>query len=267
MKPLWSSWPSLRRRIVSAEHLFLFLDYDGTLAPIADHPSKARLPARARRFLQQLARQPGSCVALVSGRRLSDLKAMVQLPGLLYIGNHGLELQGPKLRYAHPGAQARRPLLKRMAQLLKKTLQPIPEAWVEDKGLTLSVHYRSVPPGRAPLVRNILHEVVKPYLEKSQVRIAAGKRVFEVRPAVRWTKGTVVHWLLARHLAAGKKRTLPIYIGDDQTDEDAFKALGSEGLSIRVGRSEPSYAQYALSSPREVEKFLRRLLEMWKQRP
>jgi len=192
---------------------------------------------------------------------------MVRLPGLFYIGNHGLELQGPKLRYAHPGAQVRRPLLKRIARLLKKPLQPIPKAWVEDKGLTLSVHYRSVPPSRVPLVRNILHEVVEPYLKKSQVRIAAGKRVFEVHPAVRWTKGTVVHWLLARHLAAGKKRILPIYIGDDQTDEDAFQVIGTSGLTITVGRSKLSQAQYCLHSPGEVEKFLRRLLEMWKQRP
>jgi len=211
MKSLRSSWPSLRWRIISAERLFLFLDYDGTLAPIADHPSKARLPAETRRLLKQLTHRPGVCTALVSGRSLTDLKQMVKLPGLLYIGNHGLEIQGPKSRYVHPGARISRPFLKEIAQVLKKSLRSIPGAWVENKVFTLSVHYRSVAPAQVPLVRNILHEVVEPYLKKSQVRITAGKRVFEVRPALRWAKGAAIHWLLARCLAAtGEKGVLPI---------------------------------------------------------
>lgn len=262
MKPIRASWSSLKQQIASAERLFLFLDYDGTLAPIAGHPSKARLSARTRRLLKEFTHQPGICVALVSGRSLRDLKKMVRLPGLLYIGNHGLELQGPKLRYVHPVARESRPLLQGLARLLKKTLSSIPGVWVEDKGFTLSVHYRSVAPDRLLLVENKFFEAVGPSLEKQEVRVTEGKRVLEVHPAPRWTKGTAIHWLLTRCLAgAGAKRIFPIYIGDDQTDEDAFEALKGRGITIAVGSYLLStQAEYTVRSPQDVHRFLRLIL-------
>lgn len=268
MKPIRASWSSLKRQIASAERLFLFLDYDGTLAPIAEHPSKARLSARTRRLLKEFTHHPGICVALVSGRSLRDLKQMVRLPGLLYIGNHGLELQGPKLRYVHPVARESRPLLQRLARLLKRTLSSIPGAWVEDKGFTLSVHYRSVAPDRLLLVENKFFEVVGPYLEKQQVRVTEGKRVLEVHPAPRWTKGTAIRWFLTRRMAsADNKRILPIYIGDDQTDEDAFEVLKPQGITVRVGSSSRvSQAGYTVKSSQEVQEFLQRILGAWSER-
>lgn len=268
MKPIWASWSSLKRQIASAERLFVFLDYDGTLAPIAEHPSKARLSARTRRLLKEFTHQPGICVALVSGRSLRDLKQMVRLPGLLYIGNHGFELQGPKLRYVHPVAQATRPLLRKITQLLKKTCQSVPGAWVEHKGFTLSVHYRSVTPDQLLLVKNRFFEAMGPYLEMQQVRVTEGKRVFEVHPLTRWTKGTAIHWLLARRMAsADNKKILPIYIGDDQTDEDAFEALKSQGVTVMVGPSSlVSQAEYTVNSSQEVQEFLQRILGAWRDR-
>jgi len=242
----------------------LFLDYDGTLTPIREHPSEAILSAEARRLLRGLARQEGIWMALVSGRALRELKRLVGLRGICYVGNHGLELQGPKLRYINPAARMSRPLLKRIARQLRGVLRPIAGAWVEDKGLTLAVHHRRVKPQDKLAVRNLFYEVIRTYRERRRVRVTAGKEVFEVRPPVRWTKGTIVQWLLARRdaLLAGAT-ILPIYIGDDQTDEDAFNALKGRGISIAVGGSNPlTRAQYQVRSSNEVLRFLRLLLNV-----
>ena len=260
--------PPIEAKIQRVEELALFLDYDGTLTSIRSRPEAARLPVNTRHLLEELSRQPGIWVAVVSGRALLDLKRKVGIKGICYVGNHGLELQGPKLRHINPVAQKSQPLLKRIARLLKRALKPIVGAWVEDKGLTLAVHYREVKPQDKLAVRNLFHEVVRPYREQQQVRVTAGKQVFEVRPPVRWTKGTVVQWLLARREALRSGATiLPIYIGDDQTDEDAFEALRGRGICIAVGASNPlTRAQYRVSSPDEVVRFLKLLLRIWDEK-
>ena len=135
---------------------------------------------------------------------------------------------------------------------------------MEDKGLTLAVHFRAVPELDHVLVKNAFHEVVTPYRLKNQVQLTDGKRVFEVRPPAHWHKGSVVLWLLARQTAmAGEERVLPVYVGDDLTDEDAFEVLRGKGITVAVGPSTPlTRAQYVLDSPEEVEKFLRKIFEI-----
>ncbi|MBI3317795.1 MAG: trehalose-phosphatase [Candidatus Omnitrophica bacterium] len=262
---VWSHWPAIRERIGESEFLLLFLDYDGTLAPLADHPSKTRLPSGAKDLLRRLACRAGIRVALVSGRRLKDLKASVRLERLCYVGNHGLELEGNGLRYENPLARKSRPLLKKIARDLKGTLGPLRGVWVEDKDLSLSVHYRNASPGDELLVKNGFYEVVHSHLLKRQVRVTAGKQVFEVRPPVRWTKGTMVNWLLARWSASiGKTGILPIYVGDDETDEDAFEALWTQGITVAVEPATPlTKARYLVDSPEGVQRFLGRLLRVW----
>jgi len=267
MQQLLPAWPGLRRKIQRAGQIVLFLDYDGTLTPIVSHPSKARLPAETRRLLLSLSRQRGIWIALVSGRALKEIRRLVGLKGLCYVGNHGLELAGPKIRHVNPMARKSRPVLKRIAVSLRTELKKIPGAWVEDKGLTLAVHYRQVNPRKKLLVRSLFHEVVRPYGKKRQVRITEGKEVFEVRPPVRWTKGTAVTWLLARRRTLSRGPVLPVVIGDDLTDEDAFKALGNRGITVAVGPSNPrTRARYGVASHLQVLSFLRRLLEVWKEK-
>ena len=268
MRSLLAAWPALRRRIERAGQVVLFLDYDGTLTPIVGHPSKARLSPPARRLLRELNKQRGIWIALVSGRALKEVRRMVGLKELCYVGNHGLELAGPKLRHVNPMARKSRPLLRKVAASLRKELRRIPGAWVEDKGLTLAVHCRQVKPREKLLVRNAFHEAVFSYEKKKQIRVTAGKEVFEVRPPVHWTKGTVVTWLLARREAVGPGGpVLPVYIGDDLTDEDAFKALGSRGITVAVGPPNPlTRARYGAASHLQVLDFLRRLLKARKEK-
>jgi len=261
-RPLWPSWSPLRRRVASATHLSLFLDYDGTLVPLVDHPSRARLSPAMKRLLQRLAGRPGVWVALVSGRSLADVKRMVGLAGLCYVGNHGLELQGPALRYVNPVARATRPLLAHLGGRLTQALASIPGAWVEDKALTLSVHYRRVAAVERLRVRNAFYQVVRPSQEQRRIRVTAGKDVFELRPPVRWTKGTMLSWLLTRQRAlAGRASVLPVCLGDDATDEDAFEALGDRGITVAVGPSTPlTRARYYVKSPADVQRLLERIL-------
>ncbi len=268
MKSLSAGWVRIRERIRAAGSLALFLDYDGTLVPMASHPSQALLPVVARRLLRDLSREKGIWVSVVSGRALREVCRLIGLPEICCVGNHGLEFRGPNLRHVNPKALASRPVLSRLARQLREAVRPIRGAWVEDKGLTLSVHSRQVAPPDRLGVRNAFHEVVRPYCEKGQVRVTAGKEVFEVRPPVRWTKGTMVAWLLARRMAlAGTQPVLAVYVGDDLTDEDAFRTLGKRGITVGVGSANPlSRAQYRVESPAAVSLLLKRILREWRRK-
>lgn len=250
------AWPRLQRQVQSARHVCLFLDFDGTLAPLAEHPSQVRMPDRARALLKQLRNTPHVSVGIVSGRRLQDLKRCVRVKDLSYIGNHGLEAEGPYGRYLHPVARRSRPLLKQLARKLRRAVEPIPHAWVEDKALTLSVHYRRVSLKHRPVLRRDFRKAMQPYEDKRHVRVCRGKAVWEIRPDVRWHKGLAIRWVLRRMNA--NRSTLVICLGDDRTDEDAFNVVNQlGGLSVFVGRqSTRTAARYWLKNPREVQRWL-----------
>lgn len=267
MKSLWANRSLLYQQLTSTKSSLLFLDYDGTLTPITDHPLRAHLQADTRRLLQRLVDLSGLWIVLVSGRALPDLKRMVGVQGLYYIGNHGLKLQGPHLRYVNPVAQARRPLLKRIAGKLRVALQPIPGAWVEEKGLTFSVHWRTVPRSAQRTFHQLLKTLTAPYLKRGVIRLTRGKRVVEIRPAVDWDKGVAVDWLLKR--IAGRDastRHWITYLGDDQTDEDAFRIVNRlGGASVFVGDPRRrTAARYWLKDPQAVHSWLAEL-ERWKR--
>jgi hypothetical protein len=148
-------------------------------------------------------------------------------------------------------------------------LASIPGAWVEDKELTLSVHYRRVAAGERLRVRHAFYQVVRSSQEQRRIRVTAGKEVFELRPPVRWTKGTMLSWLLTRQRAlAGRASVLPVCLGDDATDEDAFEALGDRGITVAVGPSTPlTRARYRVESPEDVQRLLQLILSARTRRP
>lgn len=259
---LWTRWPSIRRRLGAADRLALFLDYDGTLAPIAGHPAQARLPEGVRVLLRRLAGEPGVMVSLVSGRSLRSLRRMVRVRGVYYVGNHGLEARGPSLRFVHPRAAVSRARMRRIAPALRRAVASIRGAWVEDKELTLSLHYRRVAPSRVPALRRAFDDVVRPAVRRKQVRVTPGRRVLDVRPPGRWTKGSIVTWLLARLAArGGAGRILPLYVGDDVTDEDAFRTLRGRGMTIAVAPvASDTRAAYRVRGPSDVRRFLTAVL-------
>lgn len=264
MDYLFASWEKIKERLED-KYIFIFLDYDGTLTPIVDRPKKAVISTRVKGLLRKLSNSSRLKLALISGRALKDIKNKIGVRNIIYSGNHGLEIEGPKIKFEATVSFRYKAILKRIKDDLKKKLVPIKGAFVEDKGLSLSLHYRLVVKENIPQVETIFHETVILYLLRDKIKIKAGKKVLEVRPPSEWDKGRVVLWLLGRQIFALKEKALvPIYIGDDKTDEDAFKALKGKGLTVFVGKPKPSDAQYYLKDTSEVMEFLKRILEIQK---
>ncbi|HEV3237522.1 MAG TPA: trehalose-phosphatase [Gemmataceae bacterium] len=247
---LFDHLDELGRRIDAARSLALFLDFDGTLVPLNDSPDQVQLPPSLRRRLLALSNQENRIVAVVSGRQRSDLQARVNVPGLVYAGNHGLEISGPGFLFIEPSAIDYRDKMVEFAKGLETRVKGIPGAWVEDKGLTLSVHSRLVGPEQSDDLRRIVHAALE-YTSHPFV-LSLGDHVYEIRPRVDWDKGTAVRWIRER---MGVPDALSIYIGDDRTDEDAFAAI-AEGITIKVGEPTETTAGYYVRSPAEVERFL-----------
>src|SRR3954466_13549685 len=211
----------------------LFLDYDGTLSPIAPRPELAALPTAMREVLERLARQVP--VVIVSGRGREDVAALVGLPGLAYAGSHGFDIAGPP---PVPGAPALRlevgdgvpERIGIAAGRLRRDLAAVPGALVEPKGFAVSIHFRLADAGDVPRVERAVDAAVAavPGLRK-----AHGKKLFEIRPDLDWDKGQALLWLLDA-LRLDLANVLPFYLGDDLTDEDAFRALGDRGIGILV---------------------------------
>jgi trehalose 6-phosphate phosphatase len=246
----------LLRRLEGRE-VIVFLDYDGTLTPIVPNPDEARLSEAMRATLAALARR---CpVALVSGRDLSVLKGFAPLEGVYYAGSHGFDIEGPGGRaFQHEEGRALLPELDAAEWELAAGLAGIPGARLERKRFSVAVHWRHVEEARVPEVERMVGEVLArhPWLRRS-----GGKKVFEVQPDIDWHKGRAVRWLLRALELEGKGR-VPVYVGDDLTDEDAFEALKGRGLSVVVrGEVErPTAADYALADVEEVRQLLELLL-------
>jgi trehalose 6-phosphate synthase/phosphatase len=247
----------LRRVVDSRERLAVLLDFDGTLAPIADRPEDASLPSLTRALLARLARGPRCHVAVVSGRSLEDLKNRVGLPDVVYVGNHGFEIAGPGWAAERKDAVEVRGLIAACSSRLRHRLEGVRGALVEDKGLGASVHYRLVRRDQVEHVRQaVLQEVAQ--LPPGKVEIRRGKMVLELRPAIDWDKGRAAVWLLQQIVGNDwPTRCAVIYAGDDRTDEDAFLALGDAAATIAVGPgSSPTAARYMVRSILELTQVL-----------
>jgi trehalose-phosphatase len=227
----------------------LFLDYDGTLAPLAPRPELAILPEATRDVLRRLAeRYP---VAVLSGRGRADVAARVGLEDLTYAGSHGFEIAGPAVH--HEVGSAVPEEVERAAVRLREHLEGVPGVLIEPKRFAISVHYRLADPADLPRIEAAVDAVLAGHPE---LRKALGKKLFELRPALDWDKGKALLWLLeALHLDPAA--TLPFYLGDDFTDEDAFRAVEASGLGILVAEEpRPTAATYSLRDPEEVREFL-----------
>jgi trehalose 6-phosphate phosphatase len=249
-QPLFDTMGEVEGRILQAPHLLLCLAYDGTLAPLVDEPAMAYLPPHVERVLRSLAEHERVSIAVLSGRERADLQAHVGLPGLIYAGNHGLEISGPGFLFVEPAAAACREQLQALAADLNNRLQAVAGVQVEDKGLTISVHYRQVEADEREEVRRLVHAALAntshPFV------LTLGEKVYEIRPRVYWDKGSAVLCIQSQF---GRPGTLTVYVGDDETDEDAFTAL-PDAITIKVDGPSETAARYLLDGPAEVRRFL-----------
>jgi trehalose 6-phosphate phosphatase len=249
---LWSRWSQVEERIGKAGHALLLLDYDGTLTPCVASPEQATLPSATQWVLRRLSRSPKVTLALISGRALGELRQLVGLRGLTYIGNHGLEMSWRGRRRVVAIPESCRRAIDRIRPCLARIVTDTPGAHLEDKGLSVSVHYRSVPGNQVPHLRTALRLELLPFIRSGELTAFNGKKVIEIRPKLNWTKGHTAVWLIGR---MRHRSVLPIYIGDDRTDEDAFDAL-TGGITIRVGAHRGSKARFYVRNIREVVAFL-----------
>jgi len=228
----------------------VFLDYDGTLSPIVSHPEDAWLPESMRQTLQSLAaRVP---VAILSGRDLDDVRGRVLVDGIVYAGSHGFDIAGAGGLRRELGA-AYLPVLDKAETELREALDEISGAELERKHFSVAAHYRNVNENDAFRVVLAVDAVAARHRE---LRRMDGKKVYELLPDIDWNKGNAMLWLLATLGLEGSK-ALPIYIGDDRTDEDAFRALSQWGIGILVSeQSLPTASRYSLKNHAEVEEFL-----------
>jgi trehalose 6-phosphate phosphatase len=239
----------IEERIASANRVSLFLDFDGTISGIVVNPGDAKLDPEIRSILKTLCARWDFDVSIISGRALADVRERAGLSNVIYAGNHGLEIQSDTIRFREPQAEALRRELRCVLLQLKLALSDTDGVEIEDKALTLSVHFRRVSEHLRDWVRNVTHSTVS---RSRSFSCREGKMVLEVRPQITWNKGHAVKWIAREVLPAG---SVPIYIGDDVTDEDGFAAI-PEGITIRVGGVTETEAQYLLPDVPAVGQFL-----------
>ncbi len=248
--------PDFARRL-GTMRLVVFLDYDGTLTPIVDRPELAVLSDHMRATLTTLGRHCPT--AIISGRSLDDVKALVGIEELFYTGNHGFELEVPGSRARQHRGGEHLATIARAARSLEPLIAPIDGAFIENKQYSLSVHYRLAPADRVAEIKAFVDEAVA---ELPLLRTHQGKMVFEIRPRIEWDKGKAVQWLLEA-LDLDTEDVLPIYIGDDVTDEDAFRTVLPRGIGVIVANERrPTAAMYTLRDTAEVREFLERLAKL-----
>jgi alpha,alpha-trehalase len=242
----------------------VFLDYDGTLTPIVDRPERAVLDDAMRAAVRRLA---AACpVAVVSGRDLEDVRKRVALADIHYAGSHGFDIAGPDdLRHAHPAGLEALPRLDAAERRLREALQAVAGSLVDRKRFSIAVHFRRVADDEVAQVE----QAVDAELERAPgLRKGHGKKVFELRPDVDWDKGSAVRWLLET-LGLARDDVVPIYLGDDVTDEDAFRELAGHdhGIGIAVMDSpRETAATFRLPDPDGVRAFLEMLAGLLEER-
>ena len=239
--------------VIAGREPFVCLDYDGTLSEIVSDPDAATLVDGAAEALERLvALHP---VAILSGRDLADIRDRVGIPGIWYAGSHGFELIGPDGTYhQNDVAAAALPGLETAGVELRDELEPIPGVRVEHKRFGVAVHYRNVAAEHVAEVAAAAHRRGRQH----GLRVTNGRKVVELRPDVDWDKGDALRWISDRIHRSG--RVVPVYIGDDLTDEDAFDAIRYTGMGIVVRNDEdggrPTAAQFTCEVPQEVVTFL-----------
>jgi trehalose-phosphatase len=238
------------------DRLAVFLDYDGTLTPIVSHPEDAWLSESMRQTLRSLAaRVP---VAILSGRDLDDVRGRVLVDGIVYAGSHGFDIAGAGGLRRELGA-AHLTVLDAAETELREALDEIPGAQLERKHFSVAAHYRNVSQEDAFKVALAVEAVAARHRELRRIN---GKKVYELLPDIDWNKGKAVLWLLET-LGLDGRNGLPIYIGDDRTDEDAFRALEKRGVAILVSKHpQVTAASYWLKNPDEVECFLQKITDL-----
>ncbi|KAF7094506.1 hypothetical protein CFC21_096811 [Triticum aestivum] len=248
------------------KQVVVFLDYDGTLSPIVADPDTAVISGEMREAVRGVAKHFPA--AIVTGRCVEKVCSFVGLSELYYAGSHGMDIKGPGSNAEEVLLQPAReflPVIAEVYEALVEKTKSTPGARVENNKFCLSVHFRCVDEKRWSPLAEQAKEVLRDYPDLS---LNEGRKVLEIRPSIMWDKGKAVEFLLQSLGFDGRSDVLPLYLGDDRTDEDAFKMLRKRGhgLGILVSKCpRETDASYSLQDPTEVMEFLHRLVQ-WRRR-
>jgi trehalose-phosphatase len=251
------------RARLAGSPLVVMLDVDGTLAPIVERFDQAAVPAETRRTIATLVGHADVHVALVSGRSAAVARRMVGVGNLWVAGNHGFEIEGPNGEdLADPSVYRFREVIATAVARLQPLVGAMHGVIVENKAITLSVHWRLADPAIGPMLREAVEQVSHPL----GLRITEGKRIYEIRPPALIDKGTAV-LALAERLTDGRDDASILFAGDDVTDEDAIRALRRHhprAVTVRIlgEESTATEAEFSLGDTHAMRAFLEELAEM-----
>lgn len=245
---LLDALPDLGPLIRRAPRLWVGLDFDGTLSHHVGDPAAAVMTPAARAALLALAERTDVSLAFISGRAIADLRPRIGLANAAYAGNHGMEILHAGETVRDPTAIRVRPILDEVAAELAIATGHWPGVCFQDKLLSLAVDHRDSPAEWKAAVPAAVDAAIR---DRPHLFAHHGKNGSEVRPVGGWHKGTAVEWLWERQ--AGRD-ALPVFLGDDRTDEDGFAAI-PDGVTVCVG-DRPSVAKYRAKCPDEVAEFL-----------
>jgi len=254
MKNLWKNINSINDLLDKKNSIIIFLDFDGTISPIVSSPKKAKIDPKIKKILEKFVNTPSVILMIISGRSLEDLRQKIPLETVNLAANHGLEwirdgkygCVSLKHEYIHS--------LKSMKLSIGNLKKLFPKIIIEDKKLSVTLHYRLLTNHQTVNLKNQFKEIIKKYIDSNLLEVIYGKKVFDIRPAVNWTKGDLAK-LIVSNITTKKNKPLVICIGDDKTDEDMFNKLNGE-ITIRVGRKNDSKSRYYVSDINDVAKFL-----------
>lgn len=267
MKYLFENIQTVNGLLQDNKRILLLTDYDGTLTPIRESPDHAILSEEIQQLLIKISSDKSFFLGIITGRSLKEIKRLMNIHKALYAANHGIEMEGPGIRFVSPEAKKARCLLWHVYMRLQKTVGHVKGIYLEDKGLTISLHYRSVKKAEdVEYITQHLCVIIQPFLERKMLLLSTGKMVYEIRPAVKWNKASTITWLLNNYFPLEfLKEALLIYLGDDNADIEVFSTLKGKGLTVFVGDpSDTSAADYYVQSAKEVNVFLEHLYEQKK---
>ena len=245
--PVLLDFSALLKACHTAKHILLCSDYDGTLVPLKEDPRQCLLSDHLGKILSHLAGHDKLRVVIVSGRSMQDLRSLMTVPGIGLVANHGLEIDMDGLSFIHPLANRYASVFQQWCSELTGRLAPFPGVWVEDKGLTLTIHFRQLCPSFYTNFALIIDQITRELKTQDLVVVRPGKKVFELRPNYAWDKGSAVESIVRKFYGA-QSAVLRIYFGDDQTDEDVFD-IWSDAWTIHVGKkSSATLANFYLPS-------------------
>lgn len=232
----------------------VLLDFDGTLCEFQADPTAVQLPETRRRAIVRI--QERATVAIVSGRRLEDVRERCALDGAVVAGLHGLEIDGLDEQYVHPDLEPATAAVAAVGDAIRAVASRVPGAFVEDKGASVALHFREADADGQRAALEAFDAASAPHIQSGRLRVMRGSYVLELLPNIDWNKGHAVHWILER-IERQKGPVFAVYIGDDVTDQDAFAAVEGHGLAIAA--SDRVTANVRLDGPVGVERFLHAL--------